>query len=106
MVGMPALSNPALFVTLSLHEMTRMRLKQRIWKLLCLLSCRERRVQDVMLYRRVLTTRALYTCIVVCSVSWLFVKTLFVSLESVVAAFPMRLLSSVSREMSVVVEPR
>ena len=37
---------PAFFVTLSLHEMPRMRLKQHISKLLSLLSCRERWVQD------------------------------------------------------------
>ena len=85
-----------------------MRLKQRVWKLLSILSCRERRerrVKYVLPYRRVLTTQALYTCIFECSVSLLFFQTLFVSVESVVAAFPMHLLSSVSRErLSVIVK--
>ena len=42
--------------------------------------------------------QALYTRTLVCSVSLLMDQTLFVSLESVVAAFPMCLLISVSRE--------
>ena len=60
------------------------------------LSRRERSVQDSLPYRRVLTTHAMYTCIFVCSVTLLFVHNLVVSLESVVAAFPRRQLSSVS----------
>ena len=100
MVRMPAVLSTALFVALSLHEMRRMCLKQCIfiWKLLSLLSCQESIVQDSLPYRRVLTTQILYTWVFVCSVSLLFIQTLFVSLVSVVAAFPMRLLSSVSRE--------
>ena len=47
--------------------------------------------------QKVLTTHALYTCTIVRSVSLPFVQTLFFSLESVVAAFPRRLLSSGSK---------
>ena len=46
MVRMSALLSTALFVTSSLHEMPRMRLKQHIWKLLSLLFCWECMVQD------------------------------------------------------------
>ena len=45
-------------------------------------QCESALVQDLLLYRRVLTTQALYTCNFVCSLSLLFVQTLFVSLES------------------------
>ena len=87
MVRMPALSSTALFVTLSLHEMPRMRLKQRIYiymkAVVSSLAGRAARVQDSLSYRRLLTKQALYTCIFVCSVSLLFVETLFVSLDSV-----------------------
>ena len=52
-------------------------------------------------------TQALYTEILVGIVRCLFFHTLLVSLESVVDALPMRLLSSTSNDMvSVVVEPR
>ena len=50
--------------------------------------------------------QALYTWTLVCSASLLLDQTLFVSQESVVAAFPVRLLIWVSRQrLLVIVEP-
>ena len=48
--------------------------------------------------RRVLSTQALYSGTLECSASLLFDQTLLVCRESVVVAFPTRLLISVSRE--------
>ena len=90
MVGMPALSSTALCITLSLHEMARMRTSQ---------AAHMETAESPLLpgaqgpgfaadRRRVLTTQALYTCIFACSENLLFVQTLFVSLDSVVATFP------------------
>ena len=67
----------ALRCVLSLYEMTRVRFEQRMSKLLSLLTCRERIVQDWLPHRRVLTTQALYTCNFVRSTSLLFVQILF-----------------------------
>ena len=57
--------------------------------------------------RRVLSTQALYSGTLECSASLLFDQTLLVCRESVVVAFPTRLLISVSRErLSGIVEPK
>ena len=48
--------------------------------------------------RSVLRTQAVYTCIVVRTVSLLLFHTRLVSLDSVVTALPMRLFSSASKE--------
>ena len=54
-----------------------------------------------------LITQALYTLTLVCSASLLLDSTRYVSLESVVAAFPIRLLSSLLMErLSVMVDPK
>ena len=64
-------------------------------------------VQDTLPHSKVLMTQALHTVILVGLVRCLFSHTLFVSVESVVDALPMSLLSSTSRDrVSAVVEPR
>ena len=66
-----------------------------MWKALSLLSWEAYRVQDSLAYRRVLSTQALYTAILVLSVSMLLFHTLWDSLARVVEALPILLLISV-----------
>ena len=57
----PALSSTALLVKWFFHEIPRMRLRQRMWKVLSLFSCPEWGVHDSLPYRSVDTTQAMYT---------------------------------------------
>ena len=59
LLGIPALSRTLLFVTLSCQMMCSMRRRQRMWNALSFFSCRARRVQDSLPYRRMLRAQAL-----------------------------------------------
>lgn len=63
------------------------------WKVLSLLSCLVYVVHVSLPYRTVLMTQALYTTIFVFTVSLAFVHTRVVRRASVVAAFPILLLT-------------
>ena len=88
--------------TLSCQEMWWIRRRQRRWKVLNFLSCWAQVVQVLLPCSSVLRTQALYTAIFVFVESLRFSQTRVVRRASVVAAFPIRLLSSTSIQRQVV----
>ena len=107
MDGMPALKRTSLFCILSCHVIPRILWRNLKWNTWSFCSWVEYVVQDSLPYSRVLMTQALWTFILVGIVRSLFSHTLLVSLERVLDALPMHLLSSTSSDrVSVVVEPR
>ena len=78
-----------------------------MWKVFRRLSCLAYVVHVSLPYSCVLMTQALYTAIMIFAVSLGLVHTRVVRCAKVVAAFPILLLISTSRErLSVMVEPR
>ena len=93
--------------TLSCQDMPRIRQMLLRWKELSLFSCLAYVVLFSLPYISVLTTQALYTTNLVFTVSLGLVHTREVRRASVVAAFPILLSISVSKErLSVMMEPR
>ena len=93
--------------TLPCRDMPRIRPMLLRWKELNLFSCLEYVVHVSLSYISVLTTQALCTTILVFTVNLRKANTSEVRRGSVVAAFPILLSVSVSKErLSVMVEPR
>lgn len=93
--------------TLSCHDIPRMRRMLLMWKVFRRLSCLAYVVHVSLLYSSVLMTQTLYTAIKVFTVSLGLVHTRVVRRARVVAALPILLSISTSRErLSVMVEPR
>ena len=107
MLGRLARDRTLVLDTLSCQDMPRIQLMLPRWKELSLFSCLAYVVHVSLPYVSVLTTQALCTTILVFSVSLGLVHTHEVRRASVVAAFPILLSISVSKErLLVMVEPR
>ena len=107
MLGRPARDSTSLLVTLSCHDIPRMRRRLLMWKVFRRLPCLAYVVHVSLPYSRVLMTQVLYTAILVFVVNLGLIHTRVVRRARVVAAFPILLSSSASRErLSVIVEPR
>ena len=106
MLGRLARDRTSVLDTLSCQDMLRIRRMLLGWKELSLFFCLAYVVQVSLPYISVLTTQALYTTILVFTVSLGLVHTRKLRRASVVAAFPILLSISVSKErLSVMVEP-
>ena len=107
MLGRPARDRTSLLVTLSCHDIPRMWRRLLMWKVFRRISCLAYVVHVSLPYSSVLMTQALYTAILVFVVNLGLIHTRVVRRARVVAAFPIPLSSSASRErLSVIVEPR
>ena len=107
MLGRPARDKNSVLGTLSCHDIARMRRRLLMWKVVRRLSCLVYVVHVSLPYSSVLITQALYTAILVFLVNLELVHTRDVGRARVVAAFPILLSSSVSRErLLVIAEPR
>ena len=85
MLGISPSSRTVLFGTLSCQVMSSMRQRQGMWKVLSFLFYYEWRVHESLPYRSVLKTQALYTRILVFSVSFLFFFYISNTLERTIA---------------------
>ena len=107
MLGRPARDRTSKLGTLPCHDIPRMRRMLLMWKVFRRVSCLAYVVHVSLPYSSVLMTQALYTAILVFSVSLGLLHTRVVRRAKVVAAFPILLSISTSREgLSVMVESR
>ena len=109
MLGRPALDRTSVLLlgTLSCHDIPRMRRMLVVWKVFRRLSCLAYVVHVSLPYISVRMAQALYTAILVFTISLGLVHTRVVRRARVVAAFPIFLSISTSRErLSVMVELR
>ena len=107
MVGRPARLRTWALGTLSLHIITRIPRRLRMWKLFSFRSCLAYVVHVSLPHKGVLMMHALYTATLVATVNLGFSYTRVVSRPNIVAVLPMRwLISASSDRLSLIVEPR